>query len=501
MKQLSKNIDNIKQLTAILSSAEIIEPAASAISTLIYIYTAITDETWLQSIGDKIQLSYPNAQIIGAITCGEILNGETALGQTVIHFTFFTSTQSHPFVMPIKAGEVITQLIYFNAELNHQLLLAKEKATQQFKTKLQFLETMSHEMRTPLAAIMGFSDLALLNEMPANIYKYIKKISTASHHLYTIINDTLDLSRLEARKINLKLNSFVLADLHDSLHDLLINTAQAKGLTLNIDIRTDIPKALVGDKLRITQILLNLLGNALKCTHQGSVTLSIRLLQLTATEAQLLFAVLDTGIGISTEQQDKIRQLFSQLDEGFYSHFEGSGLGLAISQNLVQLMGGRIELTSSLDLGSCFSFKLTLPLADLTITEPQVTIPLATLRGVRILVVEDNAYNQLFISDLLEHLGTCPVLANNGIEALAVLEQQVFDIILMDLHMPVMNGYETTQEIRKQPSYAQLPVIAFSANVTEESKRRCLASGMNDFISKPTNKKDLLATLDRWLKR
>ena len=383
------------------------------------------------------------------------------------------------------------------------LLAAKERAENLTKTKTQFLANMSHEIRTPMAAIIGFSDLALLIDMPTKVNEYLKNINSASNHLLTILNDILDMSKLEAGQMALKLTSFKLADLQETVYGLLMNTAQTKGLTLNIDIAPSVPKVLIGDSLRLKQVLINLLGNAIKFTGQGSVTLSISLLKLTTTEARLLFAVTDTGIGISAEQQDKLFEPFSQADDGFDRHFEGTGLGLAISQDLVRLMSGSIKLDSRPGLGSCFSFEVVLPLADLATSEPQVIATSGLnpepLLGIRVLVVEDNAFNQMFISKMLENFGTSTVLVNNGLEALVALEKNHFDIVLMDLHMPTMDGYEATLEIRKRPCHDSLPVIAFTASVTEEEKRQCLDTGMNDFVGKPTHKEDLLATLQRWL--
>jgi len=351
---------------------------------------------------------------------------------------------------------------------------------------------------------MGFSDLALLDAMPATTHNYLQDISTASKHLLTILNDILDLSKLEAGQMSLQLAHFNLADLQSTLYGLFINTAQKKGLSLIIEIETQVPNAFIGDSLRLRQVLINLLGNAIKFTQQGSVTLKISLQQLNASEAQILFAVTDTGMGISAEQQDKLFQPFSQVDDGFSRNFNGTGLGLTISQDLVQLMGSSIKLDSHVDLGSCFSFELALPLA-LSAIEPQIT-PISSLHpeplsGVSILVAEDDAFNQKIITQVLENFGARVVLANNGLEALAALEQDRFDVVLMDLHMPSMNGYEATLAIRKQARYAQLPVITLSASVTDEEKQRCLTTGMNAFVGKPINKIELLATLEQWLKR
>jgi CheY-like chemotaxis protein len=212
-------------------------------------------------------------------------------------------------------------------------------------------------------------------------------------------------------------------------------------------------------------------------------------------------------MGISTEQQVLLFQPFSQVSDSYTKNVEGTGLGLTISQNLVQLMGSSIKLDSQMGIGSCFSFELRLPMADLAPIEPDVSPTLTltqspeALSGVRILIVEDGALVQKVTNGHLKRLGASIKLTNNGLEALAALEQQTFDIVLMDLHMPGMDGFETTIEIRKRPHCAQLPVIAFSAGVSDDVKQRSLAAGMNDFVAKPLNIIELVATLEKWLKR
>jgi PAS domain S-box-containing protein len=385
------------------------------------------------------------------------------------------------------------------------LVAAKDRAETLTKHKSQFLANMSHEIRTPMMAIMGFSDLALLDEVPPETYGYLQDINAASNHLLAILNDILDVSKLDAEKMTLQLECFNLADMRSMLHGLFINTAQDKGLSLIIALETQVPTMLIGDSLRLRQVLINLLSNALKFTQQGSVNLTISLLELTKSEARLLFAVTDTGMGISAEQQAKLFQPFSQVNDSYIKNLEGTGLGLTISQNLVELMGDRIKLDSQVGSGSCFSFELTLPLALVPIkpkTKPTIRPNMEVLSNIQILLVEDNPFNQKVVTRTLNLFGASIVLANNGLEALTVLEQQEFDIVLMDLHMPSMDGFETTVEIRKQPRYAQLPVIAFSAGVTEQQvKQRCLAVGMNDVVSKPIDNTELLTILARWVKR
>jgi len=433
---------------------------------------------------------------------GEIIN-RNKQGEEFIEHTWISPIRQDDGTIShyLSVKEDITEYKKQNA----LLLAAKEKSENLAKTKAQFLANMSHEIRTPMAAIIGFSDLALLNEMPQETYDYLQDINTASNHLMAILNDILDSSKLEAGQMTLQLQRFNLADIRETLQSLLINTAENKGLTLIIEIASKVPDTLIGDSLRLRQVLINLLANAIKFTQQGEVRLSISLQQRDANEARLLFAVTDTGMGISPEQQDKLFQPFAQVDDGSSRNFGGTGLGLVISQELVQLMGGSIKLDSHVGVGSCFSFELVLPLAEATIESkvlPTINLNPEPLKDVRFLIAEDDNFNQKIITKVLENLGaTSIVLANNGLEALAALEQDSFDIVLMDLHMPSMDGFETTLEIRKQARYAQLPIITLSAGVTEEELRRSAASGMNDFVAKPINKLELLATVERWLKR
>ncbi len=383
------------------------------------------------------------------------------------------------------------------------LVAAKEKAEKLAETKSQFLANMSHEIRTPMNAIIGFSDLALLDEMPTETRTYLQDINTASNHLLIILNDILDISKLEAGHMSIILSPFELKGLLTPIYNLFVKAAQAKGLVLSLDIAKNIPDKLVGDRVRLRQVLINLLGNAVKFSQQGEVKLSITLQHLTATEACLLFSVHDTGIGISAAQQDKLFKPFSQVEDGFSRSYDGTGLGLVISQELIQLMGGHINLVSNPGFGSCFSFELLLPLVSLTTVDgskPSLETQATLLNGIKILVAEDDTFNQKIVNLLLNRYGASVTFADNGLEVLAKLEQDTFDVVLMDLHMPAMNGFEATLEIRKQARYAQLPVIALSAGVTDEEKQSCQDAGMNDFVAKPINKVELLATLERWLR-
>ena len=428
------------------------------------------------------------------------------------HLSFPVQYQAHPIIQEAKIiGSVVSFTdITERKQKDRLLLVAKERAENLAKTKSQFLANMSHEIRTPMAAIIGFSELALLHDMPKKVGDFLKNINTASNKLLIILNDILDLSKLEAGKMQLNLSPFSLDDLQNTLYNLFINSANNKDLNLTINVANNVPEYLIGDNVRIRQVLINLLGNAIKFTNQGEVTLNISLQQLDETQALVLFAVTDSGIGIAQEQQDKLFLPFSQVDDGYARNYEGTGLGLVISQDLVKMMNSLIKVDSHLDLGSSFSFELMLPLVSLSTLETIKTganpssliTETEDLKGIRVLVAEDDAFNQKIIKQVLKRLGvSIIVLANNGSEALSALEQDDYDVVLMDLHMPIMNGYEASTEIRKNPRYAQLAVIALSASVTEEDRQRSLAAGMNDFISKPINVNTLLSTVQKWLNR
>ncbi|WP_262965484.1 PAS domain S-box protein [Methylobacter psychrophilus] len=391
------------------------------------------------------------------------------------------------------------------------IVLAKERAEALAKSKSQFLANMSHEIRTPMNAIIGLSQLALNKNFSPEAVDYLDKINRASTSLLIILNDILDLSRLEVGRVAIEYKHFHLDGLLDTLHNLFDAAAKEKNLAFTIVLAGDVPLGLIGDASRLQQVLINLLGNAIKFTAHGSVTLTIMLQQIDQSQARLLFSVADTGIGLSSQDQEKLFKPFSQVDDSITRRFGGSGLGLAISNNLLQLMGSRFTLDSTPGRGSCFSFELVM--AVLPLTRPykleSPTGRLAStlsdfsqlLTGSRILVAEDNHLNQQVVSEFLELSGISVKIANNGQEALTLLlEQGEFDAVLMDMHMPVMDGFEATRQIRNQLRFVTLPVLALSAGVTQEEQEECLASGINDFISKPINPVKLLSTLAQWIK-
>ncbi len=390
------------------------------------------------------------------------------------------------------------------------LIEAKEKAERFSTLKSQFIASMSHEIRTPMTAIIGFSELALYQDMSAKVKGYVEKINIAATSLLGILEDILNFTKLEAGCVSIEAIPFNILDLLGFINTLFSGSAQQKGLTFTITRDNLLPYELVGDKLRLQQVLINLVGNAVKFTSQGDVKLNVTLQVLTPLHVQILFSVSDTGIGISLADQHKLFIEFSQVDGSISRQYGGTGLGLVISKELVTLMGGEISVVSDIGQGSTFSFSLQFPLINNAIgytdnlTESTETthkkLDSTMFKGRRILVVDDNQATQLLLHEYLNELGAEIVSADNGLEAMEHLELQHFDAVLMDIHMPIVNGLEATRLIQRQRRFAELPIIALSAGVTEEERNNCMNAGMTDFICKPININDLCRSLTLWLK-
>ena len=391
---------------------------------------------------------------------------------------------------------------------------AQAQAEQANIAKGQFLANMSHEIRTPMNAILGMLQLLQHTALTAQQLDFASKTEDAARSLLGLLNGILDFSKIEAGKMTLDPKPFDLDKMVGSLSVILAANIGSKPVTLRLNVEDDVPKGLLGDDMRLQQVLINLGGNAIKFTLSGEVVIQVRVVKHSPTDALLEFAVRDSGIGIAPENLAHIFDGFSQAEASTTRRFGGTGLGLSISSHLVTLLGGELKVASVLGEGSTFSFQIRLPLAQLpdrpppstpTLDSTQRTQPLVKpqrLLGLRLLVVEDNKINQMVAKGLLTKEGAHVTLANDGqlgVDAVASTEP-AFDAVLMDVQMPVLDGYAATRAIREDLGLLALPIVAMTANAMAPDRAACLAAGMDDHVGKPFELDHLVATLLRLVK-
>ena len=387
----------------------------------------------------------------------------------------------------------------------HDLRLAKEQAEAASRAKSEFLSNMSHEVRTPLNAILGLTDLCLLGTDPTRQRSHLGNIRKAADHLLGIINDILDFSRIEAGRLVLEHLPTHLKSLIDEVANLLGGRIRERGLQLKIEISPEIRRNVLSDPLRLKQILINLLGNAIKFSERGTIELRCAIDRSPDAIEMLHFQVIDQGIGISAAECEQLFAAFSQADNSTTRRYGGSGLGLVISRRLVDMMGGRIWVDSQPGIGSNFQFTIRHEATDqlACLSSPAGSAPdftlAASFRGCDVLVVDDVEINRDMMSEILTGAGCIVRQASNGQEALAAIHAQRPEIVLMDCQMPVMDGFAATRELRRQPAYADLPIIALTAGVLADDKDACRAAGMNEHIAKPVVINELLACIARLL--
>ncbi len=392
---------------------------------------------------------------------------------------------------------------------NNKLTQALEKADKSNELKSQFVANMSHEMRTPLNGILGLTNISLENaEIDGKTREKLQLIHFSAEHLLRVVNDILDFSKIDADKLDIEPHPFSLRDQLHAMFETACNAHDKSKVTCSLNIDPHLPDRFIGDIARILQVINNLLSNALKFTDQGEVSLTVQLEQLEPKsehqQATLRFIVKDSGIGISNKAHDDIFKAFSQAEPGTARKYGGTGLGLTITQRLLRLMGSQIHLQSTEGVGSEFSFSLKLPCAPSPRKETSEHVSkhspvksdenigkIGATPAVRVLVAEDNMVNQAFIGHVLTQLGVAHRFAEDGEQAIHLVDQHPFDLVFMDMHMPKIGGLEACKTILAKSSHAKLPIVGLTADAISDTRTACLQAGMKDYVSKPFKRADI----------
>lgn len=452
----------------------------------------VYEEVFNKGFVDNYPLTIKDHKLTDILFNGSVFRDDhgNVLGAVVVARDITELKKIEKELIEAKVLAELTSVISEEAKLKAEM--ATHIAEDAVKAKQQFLSNMSHEIRTPMNAIIGFTKVVLKTELDAKQKEYLNAIKISGDAMIVLINDILDLAKVDAGKMNFEQTPFKMATSISTMLHIFDLKIQEKNLLLIKDYDSSIPDVLVGDPVRLHQIILNLVSNAVKFTGTGSISVSAKLISETDTNATIKFSVIDTGIGIQKDKIEKIFENFQQASAGTSRLYGGTGLGLAIVKKLVEAQNGTISVKSEINKGSTFSFTLLFNKKESEPEEEESIISEAETetKNVRVLVVEDMALNQLLMKTLLDELGFERDIASNGKIAIEKLRQQQYDIILMDLHMPEMNGFEATAYIREEMK-SQIPIIALSADVTTVDLKMCKAVGMNDYIAKPVDERFL----------
>ena len=383
----------------------------------------------------------------------------------------------------LRIGEILTNTVNERKEFEKQLEESRQKAEESLETRKLFLANISHEIRTPISAISGMSGILADTEISETQKQYVNAIQSSSKSLMVIVNDILDMSKLESGKFSAEFIPFELRSILDPLYTTYLLKTDEKGIAFSVEYPNDMPQWLFGDPTRLGQILNNLISNAIKFTDTGKVTLKITF-EKKGKHNKFSFSVTDTGIGIDQEKLKTIFEFFSQEDNTITRRFGGTGLGLAISKSIAELLGGEITVESEKNVGSTFKFRLNMPEANVQLKNE--AIDQSDLTGKNVLIVEDNELNRFLAVTILKKWNANIHIAVNGDEAVKAVSNLKIDIVLMDIQMPVMDGVAAAKAIRNELK-SNIPIIALTANALESEKEKCWQAGMNDYITKPYN--------------